>query len=367
MNGNEVKVSAKNEHGNAINSSATNIVIPATVTNGNNTYTVTEIADNGFQDMHSLQEVTIPRTVITIGDYAFANCSALEGMHIPNPDCQLGKYIFHNCHNLSFINLPTNLTKIPEGLLMNCDTKLRSIVIPEKVTLIESNAFGQTHDANIIFLGCGDANKEITVKSDAFANSHDDFIEFFCTDTIRDQNETVSRSVRLKIVPVNQWSSTSPSDLFGNNLEGFQVPCGMETYYAVSIYENDYTSDEFQEINAGELCIAVSKQNGDFCLPETWRGYDKWIEDNTAEWTANNNGYPINGTYEAKETWLKNVPDDPDDDRYPDFMPRDPMDPFIIKHEVTLKHRRDIYAFTSVNNGILVIDATGGDKDGQLV
>ena len=48
-------------------------------------------------------------------------------------------------------------------------------------------------------------------------------------------------------------------------------------------------------------------------------------------------------------------------------MPRDPMDPFIINHTVTLKHRRDIYAFTSVNDGILVIDATGGDKDGQLV
>ncbi len=385
----EVEVSA------IMNLNATDIVIPATVTNENNTYTVTKIANNGFHQVNGLQKVTIPNTVITIGDnafsnngnltvvnmgnnvesignyafqschslktfyipstctsignYAFANCGDLEGMHIPNPDCQLGKYIFQNCHDLSFINLPANLTTIPEGLLESCDTKLRSIVIPENVTLIESKAFAQTHSAHIIFLGCGDEeNKEITVKSNAFANSHDDFIEFFCTDTIRDQNETVSRSVRLNIVLADDsWNNTIPPpyDLFGGNLEGFQVPCGMEAYYAMSIYGD---AEERSNINAGISCIAVSQQYGDFCLPETWRGYDNW---------------PLKGSYlaaENKETWFAT-------NGYPNFMPRDPMHPFIIKHTVTLKHRRDIYAFTSVNDGILVIDATGGDKDGQLV
>ena len=388
----KVEVRLKDQNG-----TNTNIVIPATVTNGGNTYTVTKIANNGFHQVNGLQKVTIPNTVITIGDnafsnngnltvvnmgnnvesignnafqschalktfyipstcrsignYAFANCGALEGMHIPNPDCQLGTYVFQNCHELSFINLPTNLTTIPEGLLVNCDRKLRSIVIPENVTLIESNAFGQTHSAHIIFLGCGDANKEITVKSDAFANSHDDFIEFFCTDAKTDQNATAPRSVRLNIVNVNQWSTATPSTLFGNNLEGFQVPCGMEAYYAMSIYGN---ASQTSNINEGISCIAVSQQHGDFCLPETWRGYNEWKN------STDGSSYPSEGTYEAKEDWL-------DDNGYPNFMPRDPMDPFIIKHTVTLKHRRDIYAFTSINNGILVIDATGGDKDGQLV
>lgn len=389
----KVEVSLKDQNG-----TNTNIVIPATVTYENTTYTVTKIADNGFHQVNGLQKVTIPNTVTTIGDnafsnngsltvvnmgnnvesignyafqschnlktfyipstctsignYAFANCGALEGMHIPNPGCSLGTYVFQNCHNLSFINLPANLTTIPEGLLENCDSKLRSIVIPENVTLIESNAFAQVHDAHIIFLGCGDiTNREITVKSNAFANSHDDFIEFFCTDATTDAGANAPRSVRLNIVNVNQWNTVTPSTLFGNNLEGFQVPCGMEAYYAMSIY-ND--AEETDNINAGISCIAVSQQHGDFCLPETWRGYGNWINSDDAD------GYPIEGTYEAKEDWL-------DDNGYPNFMPRDPMDPFIIKHTVTLKHRRDIYAFTSVNNGILVIDATGGDKDGQLV
>lgn len=398
----KVKVSAKNQWGGALSDNATK-VIPATVTNTDNntttTYTVTEIANQGFSQLNNLQEVTIPNTVITIGDSAFYNngkltvvnmgnnvksigncafqychklktfyipntctsigdkafagCGVLEGMHIPNPDCQLGKYIFQDCHNLSFINLPTNLTTIPEGLLMNCDSKLRSIVIPEKVTLIESNAFAQTHSANIIFLGCGDANKEITVKADAFTNSHDDFIEFFCTDEITDGENSAPRSVRLNIVQVVQWGNTTnatPSTLFGNNLEGFQVPCGMEAYYAMSIYNN---ASQTSNINEGDLCIAVSQRNGDFCLPETWRGYDNWI-------TTDGANYPKNGTLAEKETWLAA-------NDYPNFMPREPMDPFIINNTVTLKHRRDIYAFTSVNNGILVIDATGGDKDGQLV
>lgn len=387
----KVKVSAKNEWGGALIDNDTK-VIPATVTNNNTTYTVTEIANQGFSQLNNLQEVTIPNTVITIGDsafynngkltvvnmgnnvesignrafhgchklktfyipstctsignYAFANCGVLEGMHIPNPGCSLGTYVFQNCHNLSFINLPANLTTIPEGLLENCDSKLRSIVIPENVTLIESKAFGQTHSANIIFLGCGvEESKEITVKSDAFANSHDDFIEFFCTDATTDAGANAPRSVRLNIVNVNQSNTVTPSTLFGNNLEGFQVPCGMEAYYAMSIYNN---ASQTSNINEGISCIAVSQQHGDFCLPETWRGYDNW---------------PLKGSYlaaENKETWFAT-------NGYPNFMPREPMDPFIIKHTVTLKHRRDIYAFTSVNNGILVIDATGGDKDGQLV
>lgn len=408
----KVEVRLKDQNG-----TNTDIVIPATVTNGNNTYTVTKIADNGFHQVNGLQKVTIPNTVITIGDNAFSNngsltvvnmgnnvesigncafqychslktfyipstctsignsafagCGVLEGMHIPNPDCQLGTYVFYNCHNLSFINLPANLTTIPEGLLMNCDSKLRSIVIPENVTLIESKAFAQTHSAHIIFLGCGDTNKKITVKSNAFANSHDDFIEFFCTDAITDQNATDPRSVRLNIVLADDsWNNIIPPpyDLFGGNLEGFQVPCGMEAYYAMSIYED---ADETDNINAGISCIAVSRKIGYFCLPETWRGYDKWIEENSSDgWSEYNHvAYPSgeSDTYEDKEAWLKNNPNDPDDDRYPNFMPKDPMDPFIIKHKVTLKHRRDIYAFTSINNGILVIDATGGDKDGQLV
>jgi hypothetical protein len=383
----KVEVRLKDQNG-----TNTNIVIPDSVTNGSNTYAVTKIANNGFHQVNGLQKVTIPNTVTTIGDnafsnngsltvvnmgnnvesignnafqschalktfyipstctsignYAFANCGALEGMHIPNPGCSLGTYVFQNCHNLSFINLPANLTTIPEGLLENCDSKLRSIVIPENVTLIESKAFGQTHSANIIFLGCGvEESKEITVKSDAFANSHDDFIEFFCTDATTDAGANAPRSVRLNIVNVNQWNTVTPSTLFGNNLEGFQVPCGMEAHYAMSIYGN---ASQTSNINEGISCIAVSQQHGNFCDPATWRGYNNWTSRSTYESAAN------------KETWLAT-------NGYPNFMPRDPMDPFIINHTVTLKHRRDIYAFTSVNNGILVIDATGGDKDGQLV
>jgi hypothetical protein len=367
MNGNEVKVSAKDQHGNAINSSATNIVIPETVTNGNNTYTVTEIADDGFKQLHSLQEITIPRTCRSIGNYAFASCSALEGMHIPNPDCSLGTHVFQNCHNLSFINLPTNLETIPEHLLENC-IKLRSIVIPENVTSIGSQAFGQAHDAQIVFLGCGD-NGNITIATDAFSNNQRDNVEFFCIETYEDNTRSVQFVNAQGGGEILLPSDFNNATLFGVQLEKLYVPCGMETYYAQGLFEDPQTS--LNKINEGELCLAVTQRNGNFCLPETWRGYDKWIVDNTNdEWTEYDGvAYPSgeSDTYEDKEAWLKNNPDDPDDDRYPNFMPRDPMDPFIIKHTVTLKHRRDIYAFTSVNNGILVIDATGGDKDGQLV
>lgn len=403
-NDNEVKVSGKHlQHGYPINSSAT-IVIPETVTRNSITYTVTEIADNGFSGMHSLQEITIPNTVKTIGQYAFqgtgnnfdefvvnmgsdvvtiktnafqncqklkyiriprsctsieasafADCQSLVEMHIPNPECRLGESAFARCRALQAITLPNNITEIPNGLLENGGENLREIIIPESVTSIGSQAFGQVHDGQIIFLGCGNAEGKITMGNNAFSNNEGDNVEFFCIETYDDD----TRSVQFVNANNQPITLSSNSTLFGTQLNNIYVPCGMRDIYAVSIFGNNYTQANLQKINEGGFCLAVTDTTGDFCDPKTWRGYKTWDKKTIYESATN------------KEAWLE-------DNGWPEFVPRNPMQPFVIRydsingirvpHVVTLKHRRDIYPFNSVNNGIMIIDATGDENHyGQLI
>ena len=458
----EVEVSARDQN-------ATNIVIPATVTNGNNTYTVTKIANNGFQQLNNLQEVTIPNTVTTIGEYAFqstgnnptefvvnmgsgvvtiganafkncqklkyiripnsctsigesafenagnsdngnnnhefvvnmgsgvvtiganafkncqwlkhiripksctsigasafANCERLVEMHIPNPNCTLGESAFARCRNLQAITLPNNITEIPNSLLENGGNNIREIIIPESVTSIGSQAFGQVHNAQIIFLGCG-YNGNIKMADNAFSNNQGDNVEFFCIETYNGG----TRSVQFVNANNQPITFSTVSTLFGTQLDKLYVPCGMEYVYAQSLFGNT-ESTSLAKINEGELCLAVTRQTGNFCDPKTWRGYEGWINGAIAA------GYPSEGTLAEKEAWLKNDINNPNDDLWPNFVPRKPMQPFVISynsingmrapHEVTLKHRRDIYPFNSVNNGILIIDATGDENHyGQLI
>lgn len=402
-----------------VNLNNIHVVIPDSVTIGSNTYAVTEIENQAFQHSSDMSGVTIPNTVTTIGEYAFENagnnktefvvnmgsgvvtiktnafhncqklkhiriprsctsiearafedCQSLVEMHIPNPTCTLGEYAFAKCRNLQAITLPYNITSIPNGLLMNCDYHLREIVIPENVTSIGSGAFEQVHDAQIIFLGCGDNNGNITIADNAFQNNQRDDVEFFCTEIYGNGDNT--RSVQFVNAQggaiIHLPSDFNGSTLFGTQLDKLYVPCGMRDVYAQGLF-GDTNSTSLNKINEGDTCIAITQQNGDFCDPATWRGYDNWPDKQTYEELAD----------EDKEAWLKGEnPDDPSDDRWPNFVPRKPMQPFIISydktqagtspHEVTLRHRRDIYPFNSVNNGIMIIDATGDENHyGQLI
>ena len=48
------------------------VTIPATVTYGGKTYSVTSIGGSAFYDCSGLTSITIPNSVTSIGDYAFS-------------------------------------------------------------------------------------------------------------------------------------------------------------------------------------------------------------------------------------------------------------------------------------------------------
>jgi len=145
------------------NETATELVIPDTVTYGGITYKITSIAPNAFKNHRTLKKivigpnilaisknafygckklssVTIGANVVTIGDSAFQNCIALKKITIPSKVSTIGKNAFYGCKKLSTIKMGKGIENIGNSAFQNC-IALKKIEIPSKVKKIGSKAF----------------------------------------------------------------------------------------------------------------------------------------------------------------------------------------------------------------------------------
>ena len=117
-----------------------NITIPAIITAGENTYTVTSIGDDAFDSCYSLTRVTIPGSVTSIGNRAFSWCSRLTSVTIPDSVTSIGYGAFSECRSLTSVTIPGSVTSIGYGAFSYC-TGLTSVTIPGSVTSIGDFAF----------------------------------------------------------------------------------------------------------------------------------------------------------------------------------------------------------------------------------
>lgn len=117
-----------------------NLIIPSTVTDGNDTYSVTSIGNVAFQFCRGLTSVSIPNSVTSIGNYAFNNCSSLTSVAIPNFVSSIGNYAFSGCSGITSINIPNSVTSIGESSFAYC-YGLSSLTIGSSVTSVGTDAF----------------------------------------------------------------------------------------------------------------------------------------------------------------------------------------------------------------------------------
>ena len=117
-----------------------NITIPATITGGENTYTVTSIGDYAFANCSGLTSVTIPDGVTSIGNSAFLECHNLTSVDIPDSVTSIGGFAFYYCTGLTSVDIPGSVTSIGNFAFYDC-TGLTSVDIPDGVTSIGNGAF----------------------------------------------------------------------------------------------------------------------------------------------------------------------------------------------------------------------------------
>ena len=116
------------------------VVIPATVTYGDKSYSVTSIGGSAFEYCSGLTSVTIPNSVTSIGRSAFYGCSGLTSVTIPNSVTSIGSYAFYGCSGLTSLTIPNSVTSIGSYAFEEC-SGLTSVTIPNSVTSIGMYAF----------------------------------------------------------------------------------------------------------------------------------------------------------------------------------------------------------------------------------
>ena len=117
-----------------------NLVIPSSVTYNGDTYSVTIIGFEAFNECTGLTSVSIPNSVTFIGGYAFNGCTGLTSVSIPNSVTTIEYNTFEGCTGLTSVTIPNSVTSIGGATFNNC-SGLTSVTIPNSVTSIGSGAF----------------------------------------------------------------------------------------------------------------------------------------------------------------------------------------------------------------------------------
>ena len=212
INGTEATVTYKgSSEYEYINEYTGSVNIPATVTFGGTSYSVTTIGSDAFSYCRGLTSVTIPNSVTAIGDYAFYECSGLISFSIPNSVTTIGKsafygttwydiqpdglvyagrvayeykgtmpsgtsitikegtvsispYAFCDCNELTSIDISNSVTTIGYYAFYSC-WSLTNLEIPNSVTTIEYGAFFGCSGLNSISI----PNSVTTIGSGAFS------------------------------------------------------------------------------------------------------------------------------------------------------------------------------------------------------
>lgn len=146
--GNNVKVRSCNQ-------TATNVVIPETVTNNGITYNVTCVGEDAFYWCSNLVSVDLPSTITSIESYAFYYATSLTSLVIPNAVTSLGWEVFYNCSSLASVTIGSGISELSDGTFSYCDA-LQSItcLAVEPPTLENSYVFPDISNTTLS-VACG--------------------------------------------------------------------------------------------------------------------------------------------------------------------------------------------------------------------
>ena len=125
--------------------SAENVVIPSTITDGTNSYTVKQLGTSAisgsgtFSSNGTIKTVVIPNTITLIGYYTFYS-SSLISVNIPNSVTSIGRCAFWLCKSLETVVIGNGVKSIESQAFQGC-SNLTSLVMGAGITSISHSAF----------------------------------------------------------------------------------------------------------------------------------------------------------------------------------------------------------------------------------
>lgn len=100
------------------------VVIPATVEQGGNSYTVNEMRAALLKNSAAVKSVTIPASITQIPNDAFRNCTGLTSVTMPATVTSIGAYAFFNCSKIKELELPASLATMGSNAFWNVGIKV---------------------------------------------------------------------------------------------------------------------------------------------------------------------------------------------------------------------------------------------------
>ncbi len=97
---------------------------------------VTELRGNVFQNIKSLERITLPSGLTEIRASTFEKCSGLQEIEIPEGVTRIAAHAFCDCSSLSKVTVPSTVTEIGSSAFRRCSS-LDSIDIPAQAEVHE--------------------------------------------------------------------------------------------------------------------------------------------------------------------------------------------------------------------------------------
>ncbi len=111
--------------------------------------TLMEIGTAAFRESN-ITSISIPASAVSIGESAFLGCRSLCSVILPDGLKRIENNVFGDCVSIKSVNLPEQLEYIGEGAFNG--TSITSIIIPRYVSEIVQNAFGSCYSLESVYV-----------------------------------------------------------------------------------------------------------------------------------------------------------------------------------------------------------------------
>jgi len=265
------------------------IVIPPSVVNGENIYSVTLVRASAFEQCAALKSVVLPESVTSIGDSAFFGCSSLTSITIPEGITSIEDYTFLRCSSLTSIIIPDSVTYIGYQAFSWCThltdvtigggvtrigtfafsycSSLTSIVIPKSVTSIAPYAFQNCNWLTAVYF---EGNAPKIISGNAFYSPS---IIYYKAEKIRWTNPWDGRPTALwieapKITEQPQSQTVLEGDSVTISVSAIGTePFNYQWYRDGVAIENavnaSYTIESVTAEDLGNYTVVVSNEEGE--------------------------------------------------------------------------------------------------------